>query len=153
MSDPSPIPPPSEDPETNDPVWHLIGRARPVSAKPDFVHRVLRSLKPGRPSASASPGWWRRLFASDLRPALAVASLVLLGLAGWTASDMANHSPAIAPATHSIPSPHPATPGADAESIVQAIAAEIAFLEDIDHLLAPEDGLDLEEYDLSRVLF
>ncbi|MFN0130604.1 MAG: hypothetical protein ACKV19_28415 [Verrucomicrobiales bacterium] len=152
MSNPSPIPPAGQDPEINDPVWRLLGRARPVTAHPDFVHRVLKSLEPGRPSAPASPAWWRRLFAPDLRPALAVASLVLLGLAAWTASEMAHRSPAIAPATHPYP-PHQATPGDDAESILQAIAAEIAFLENIDHLLAPEDGLDLEETDLSLVLF
>jgi hypothetical protein len=44
---------------------------------------------------------------------------------------------------------------ADQESdhLIQTLAAELALLEDADHLLAPEDGLDLEVEDVGMLLF
>lgn len=99
--------------------------------------------------------WLRQLLAPSLRPALAMTAVALLLAGTWVFQS--HHSPdrtaTTLPAT-TLPAAATTAPKDDsAEEIVQALASDLALLEDVDHLLDPEDGLDLEEEDVHRLLF
>lgn len=88
------------DPFTpNDPVWKLLGKARPVEPRPNFTQNVLRAARntPQErgwwPSFRASAGTW---LASMQRPALvATAAAVVATLAAiWFEQPSSTHATA-----------------------------------------------------------
>lgn len=86
----------------NDPVWKLLGKARPVEPRTDFVQNVVRAAR----NTPQERGWWPVAFASVgswlaglQRPALvAVAAAVLVTLSTlWFEQPAVEQPGAVAP--------------------------------------------------------
>lgn len=144
MNPPAPHDPESPD-EARDPAWALLDRARRVKVSPHFSRHVLSAVRAGRDARDARWAWLRHFLAPAARPALAMAALTVLAGGLWLLRP-SGPSPLARPAP-------PALAAAEAAEIVDALTTELALLEDVDSLLAPEDGLDLEEEDVGRLLF
>lgn len=149
MSHPPPNEPPEPDEPSRDALWALLNRARKVPASPDFTHRVMAAVHAEQTARHTRWAWLHQLFAPSLRPALAGAAVALLLAGAWMFQS--HHSPDRTATT--LPAAATAPNDDSAEEIVQALASDLALLEDVDHLLDPEDGLDLDEEDVRRLLF
>lgn len=150
MAHPPPTDSEGPDDSSRDPLWALLDRSRKVPPAPDFSRRVMAVVQAEHTARQARWAWLHRLLAPSLRPALAMTAVALLLAGAW---QFRSHPSQDRPnTTHSSP---PATaPNDDStEEIVQALASDLALLEDVDHLLDPEDGLDLDEEDVRRLLF
>jgi len=141
---------PGPDEDAHDPVWALLGRARDVPPSPHFSRRVLAAVRTGTAARDARWQWLRDLWSPALRPVWATAVLALL-LAGTWHLRPAHSGPAPL-AAHPAPAAAPADDDGS-EEMVETLASELALLEEVDTLLDPEDGLDLEDDDVGRLLF
>jgi len=152
MSHPADPGAPRPDEETSDPVWALLDRARRVTPSPGFSHRVLNTVRSGRPERPHPWSWLRAAFSPAPRLAFAAAALALLAAGIWALRSREPHNQSLVHQAGPAPT---AAESADQESehLIQTLAAEFALLEDADHLLAPEDGLDLEMEDVGLLLF
>lgn len=143
---------PDPDDDAGDPVWSLLKRSREVTPSPHFARRVLAAVHAEQAARHTRWRWLHHLFSPSLRPAVALAALALLVAGGWFLRSFSQPHGDYADR----PSPRPATAEPtddDSEALVQAIATELALLDDVDHLLDPQDGLDLVEDDVERLLF
>jgi hypothetical protein len=132
-------------------VWALLDRARRVTPRPGFSQRVLNTVRCRRPER---PPLWSRLqavLAPAPRLAFAMAACALLFAGIWALRPGELHLPLVQQPDLSPVAVEPADQESD--HLIQTLAAELALLEDADHLLAPEDGLDLEVEDVGMLLF
>lgn len=152
MSHPPDTGAPGPDEETADPVWALLDRARRVTPRTDFSQRVLNTVRSRHPERPHFWSWLQSALAPAPRLAFAAITCALLAAGIWALRPGEPHrnplvqQPGLAPV---------AVDPADQESdhLIQSLAAELALLDDADHLLAPEDGLDLEVEDVGMLLF
>ncbi len=76
--------------EPNDPLWNLLGKARKVEVRGNFVQNVVRAAR----QEPQTLGLWQRLAewiqrssgGAFLRPALVAAAVAVAGLAVWHSS-------------------------------------------------------------------
>jgi hypothetical protein len=145
---------PGPDEDAHDPVWALLARARDVPPSPHFSRRVLAAVRTGQAARDARWQWLRDLWSPALRPVRATAVLALLFAGAWHLRSSQSGRTSLA--AHPAPAAAPAAASADddgSEEMVETLASELALLEEVDTLLDPEDGLDLEEDDVGRLLF
>ncbi|MGH8046878.1 MAG: hypothetical protein ACREKL_06500 [Chthoniobacterales bacterium] len=71
--------------DSDEALWRLLGRARPVEASPYFARKVLRAIE----TASApQPAWWQILLRT-VAPVAVCAGIAVLALVGAGAKDNA----------------------------------------------------------------
>lgn len=152
MSHPPPHDLPEPDDDSRDPVWGVLQRAREVTPSPHFTRRVMAAMHAETAARHRRWDWLQRLLSPSLRPAVALATLILMIAGAWFVRSFNQNLPAIA--HRSVPeAATPAPTDDDSEALVQAFATDLALLDEVDQLLDPEDGLDLEEEDVGRLLF
>jgi hypothetical protein len=139
---------------SNDPLWKLLGQAKPVEPRGNLAQNVLREAR----QTHQDHGLWARLrswwqdfsFVNDRRPAIAGAALaaVVLGLAVWPSSP---DSSATVAGT--------ATPtavefsAAEIDIIADEMAVPLANLDRMDELLASTDTSTLSDTDIATLLY
>jgi hypothetical protein len=136
----------NRDSESQDRVWSLLGKARQAEVRPGFSRDVLEAVRREEEKNSGRWAWVRALWTSGIRPAWVAAAAALV-IAGWWLAE-SRHGGGIAtsaPITTISPDA--------ADELADQIASELAMLDDIDALLAPESAQDLGEEDVERVLF
>jgi hypothetical protein len=136
-----------KDPEAQDPVWLLLKQARPVEVRPQFSRDVLQAIRHEAETKSARWVWLRALWTPRTRPVWLAATAALV-LAGWWEAHRPHGSEV---RTTTVMTPGSALDPTD--ELADQIASELAMLDEIDGLLAPESAHDLGEEDIERVLF
>jgi hypothetical protein len=139
----------------NDPVWKLLGKARPVEPRTDFVQNVVRAAR----NTPQERGWWPATLASVgswlaglQRPALvAVAAAVLVTLTTLWFEQPAVEQPVVAVA------PGVSTAQAVADEDLALIASDMNIpLDGINHmdaLVAMDDTSALTDTEIAFLLY
>lgn len=142
--------------EPNDPLWKLLGKARKVEVRDNFVQDVVRAAR----HEPQERGLWARVkaWASDssqatwLRPALVTAAVVIAAVALWDRSDSAEGVSA-----PSVVQTAPATPvSEDADMLRLAESLPTLPLESVnqmDALLALDDTSALTDTEIAFLLY
>jgi len=141
------------DPLTpNDPLWKLLGKARPVQVRGNFLANVLREAR----NTPQDKGWVYRLVSllkgealPWLRPALAVALVALLGLVWLPQSSKTSISIVAVAKTEAV------APLADAEMALIANDVDLALegMNHLDTLIAMEDTSALTDTEIAFLLY
>ncbi|MDB6136979.1 MAG: hypothetical protein JWO94_51 [Verrucomicrobiaceae bacterium] len=136
----------------DDPLWKLMGKARPAVPRPNFSQNVLRAVRQGRQSVA----WHLRLgewFAARHRPILggvAALAVALVTYGVWPNNDHAASSSA------PMASAAPAAQMSDAEMAAIAdedVSAPLDSLDHMDALVAMEDTSKLTDTELQFLLY
>jgi hypothetical protein len=136
----------NRDSESQDRLWSLLGKARRVEVRPGFSRDVLEAVRREEERKAGRWVWVRALWAPAVRPAWVAAAAALV-IAGWWLAESRHGGGIATPAPMTTISPDAA------DELADQIASELAMLDDIDALLAPESAQDLGEEDVERVLF
>ncbi len=131
--------------EQNDPVWKLLGEARPQEPGPFFARNVVREVRKLQDDTRSVPGFWSALFA---KPAwLGAAAAVAIAIAMVFLIN---------------PKDNPVVDGSDPAAVDVPIEAalsvaeldeEIDSLDYLDELLAVQDTALLSDDDIAALLF
>ena len=136
----------------NDPIWKLLGKARPVEPRGNFTQNVMRAVRGMPQDHGVMPvirAWLAETFGTWQRQALAgaaVAALVLVvGLVGQTTTTPKGVLPSVAKAPTQI----------DADMALIAEDAELPLqgLDRIDALVAMEDTSALTDKEIAFLLY
>lgn len=146
----------------DDPLHNLLGKARPVTPRPNFTQNVLRAV---RHEKQEKAHWWSiclEWLSASPTPKFAIATLTLLLTAGilfWQSPEntpLAEASPEIAPTTVS---PQDALLAAtnsasninnDAEQVVES---ELESMDQMNDLLANQDTDSFTDYQIAMFLY
>ncbi len=132
--------------QPNDPLWNLLGRAKPVKPRPNFTQNVLRAARQA-PQEHGLLARFREWFAdrpgSFARIALTSGAALLIGVFALT-----QNAPVAQPSlvTASVPAPQE-TP------LVAEVETQIDNLEQIHALLAAEDTSGLSDREIAFLLY
>lgn len=135
-----------QDPESQDPVWRLLGKARPVDVRPQFSQRVLEAVHLEREWKTRRWAWLRTVWTPPTRPVWLGAAAALVVTGWWVARPRNGSGVAKAPVVATI-APDPA------DELADQIASELVMIDEVDDLLAPESAQDLGEEDIEQLLF
>ena len=140
------------DPLTpNDPLWKLLGKARPVQVRGNFTANVLREAR----NTPQEQGWGYRLASllkgeslPWLRPALAVALVALLGVV-WLPPSADTTTTATVTVVEAV------APLADADMALIANDVDLALegMNHLDTLVAMEDTSALTDTEIAFLLY
>ena len=134
----------------DDPLWKLMGKARPVVPRPNFTQNVLRAARQ-QPQAT---GWFPRAsewFAAWRLPLLSGAALALVLLIGLVLAPKTNQDSEVAVVTTT---PALTVPDADMEVIADNdVSVPLDSLDHMDALVAMEDTSALSDTDLQFLLY
>jgi hypothetical protein len=129
-------------PEPQDPLWKLLGQARPIEPKGNFVPNVMRAIRSTpqeRGAWAAIKHWWTAGEPRWATPALtaAAALFIVIGLQFQSAPDTQ-----MVQETVSAQSP-----------VTDTTVTPLASLDEVDALLAMEDTSTLTDRELSLLLY
>ena len=138
----------------NDPVWKLLGKARPVEPRTDFVQDVVRAAR----NTPQERGWWPQMresagawLAGLQRPALiAVAAAVVATLATvWFDQPMAG--PSVAPSL--VVSTSSQVADEDLALIADDLSIPLDGINHMDALVAMDDTSALTDTEIAFLLY
>lgn len=138
----------------NDPVWKLLGKARPVEPRTDFVQNVVRAAR----NTPQERSWWPRALASVgswlaglQRPALvAVAAAVLVTLSTlWFEQPAVEQPVAVAPGV----SAAQAVADEDLALIASDMNIPLDGINHMDALVAMDDTSALTDTEIAFLLY
>lgn len=139
------------DPLTpDDPLWKLLGKARPVEVRGNFLGKVVRAAR-NTPQDRGWVGYLRSRFRGEslpwVRPALVVAGVALFALA-WLPQEAETPPTAVA-STKFI------APLADADMALIANDVDLALegMNHLDSLVAMEDTSALTDTEIAFLLY
>ncbi len=140
----------------NDPLWKLLGKAKPVEPRGNFAQNVLRVARqtPQEHGLWARVcGWWSAAEGAVWRqPALlgataAVALALALGFGAWA------WVPQSAPAVVAASATSIEFNAKEMEFIAEEMTAPLASLDHMDELLASQDTSALSDSDIAFLLY
>ncbi len=137
----------------NDPIWKLLGKARPVEPRGNFTQNVMRAVRGMPQERGAMPAiraWFAETFGTWQRQALAgaaVAAFVLVvGLVSQTASTSSVSSSAVVATA-------PTQLDADMALIAEDADLPLEGLDHMDALVAMEDTSALTDKEIAFLLY
>lgn len=141
----------------DDPLYKLLGKARPVEPRPNFTRNVLRAIRQEPPASSA----WLEFKAWFARHPLyigATAALLITGLAlfTWQTGSQTDLLPAFARTETASGSNTAATPFSGEEGNVitdTTVASELGNMDQLSTLLAQEDTRSFSDGEIALLLY
>ncbi len=135
----------------DDPLWKLMGKARPVVPRTNFTQNVLRAARQEAQEAIAWQarvsewlGAWRRPLIAGIA---ATSVLVVVGITQWQNAGREDAGLAVT-------SPAPMVPDAEMASIADGdVGAPLDSMDHMDALVAMEDTYSLTETEIQFLLY
>jgi hypothetical protein len=136
----------------NDPLWKLLGKARPVEPRPNFTANVLRAAR----QTPQTRGWWARVSewfqeSPSALPRMAVGIAAAVAFAGLVAVQIRTTEPSTNLAQH-VSGSTPVT-ATVAEPPLLAVETLLESVDEVGMLLALEDTASLTDSQINFLLY
>ncbi|MBX7209591.1 MAG: hypothetical protein K1X78_14845 [Verrucomicrobiaceae bacterium] len=138
----------------NDPLWKLLGKARPVEPRPNFTRNVVRAAR----QTPQARGWWAVLAcwfqdSPVALPRFVVGTAAGFAIAALIATQFRSGAPSSGTMLSSQQSAPVAAPVSVAEPPLLAIESQLETIDEIGALLALEDTSSLTDSEISFLLY